>query len=102
MKDYLAYENSRNKTNHELYQRFIRKAVGADADVLVVHHVTYKRPGHEPNEIPSADTMMFCHDLMEAVFGDYAMSVMSHLARTPAEMRDDLLGRYLSDVEARV
>lgn len=97
MKDYLAYENSRNKTNHELYQRFIRKAVGADADVLVVHHVTYKRPGHEPNEIPSADTMMFCHDLMEAVFGDAFIGIMAVLACTPAEGRDAKLAEYLGE-----
>lgn len=97
MRDYLTDENNRNKSHHETYAEFLRRAVrDDDANVLIVHHLTVKQDGQEPNEIPSADTMMFCHDLMHAVFGDQAKDFMQRLAAVPVNERDEMLRKMLS------
>lgn len=95
-KDYLDAENVRNKSNHGVYEKFLRRAVGEpDANVLIVHHLTVKTKDQDPNEIPSADTMMFCHELMKAVFGAKAQEYMQRLAAVPVERRDALLAQLL-------
>lgn len=101
MKDYLMAENNRNHKNHRLYERLMRLAVGDDARVLVAHHLTFdvaKGGEEEPNEIPSADTLMFCHELMTRVFGPSAMAIMAQLAVRPVEggERDAHLENMLS------
>lgn len=88
MKDYLTAENERNHRNHRLYERLMRLAVGKDARVLVAHHLTFDVAAggeEEPNEVPSADTLMFCHVLMTQVFGLGALAVMAQLAVRPVE-----------------
>jgi hypothetical protein len=89
MKDYLAAENERNHRNHRVYERFMRLATGEDTNVLVKHHITFEVAADgEPNEVPSADTLMFCHELMEKVFGMSALALMAQLAVRPVEERD--------------
>lgn len=97
-KDYLGTENARNKKHAELYTRIIRKAIGS-CDVLVGHHLTFEIGGDlsTENEIPSADTLLFDHDIMGAVFGDKAFLVMQSLAIMPADRRDELLAAFCKD-----
>lgn len=98
-KNYEVYENERNTRNHQLYERLVRKAFGADTNVLVVHHITFQVAGGEPNEIPSADTLMFDHVLMRKVFGEDYSEVMASLALSPVETRDKVLMNYIELLE---
>src|SRR5271167_3031313 len=95
MKDFLGYENARNKRNAALYCALIKAALG-ECDVLVGHHLTFEINGDldTENEIPSADCLMFDHDLMTKIFGNEALSIMGHLALTPVESRDAVLAAY--------
>lgn len=94
-KNYEAYENDRNARNHQLYEKLVRKAFGADTNILVVHHITFAVAGSDPNEIPSADTLMFDHVIMNRVFGEDAGEVMAQLALTPVETRDKVLNNFM-------
>ena len=102
LKDYLGYENQRNKDHAALYTRLMQKAIGGNVAVLIGHHLTFEINGDlaTENEIPSADTLMFDHDLMTKVFGPRAIHVMIHLASVPCEQRDAMLVHYLDDQEA--
>lgn len=99
MKDYLTTENMRNKQNAELYTKMIHKAFGDDCAVLVGHHLTFEKNGElaTENEIPSADCLMFDHEIMVRLFGNDAMDYMCRLAATPVEQRDKVLARFWED-----
>lgn len=101
IKDYLESENARNREHAALFERIVKMAFGQDAAVLVGHHIGFEFAGdiNTENEIPSADTMMFCHDLMKRIFGDAHLSIMSDLAKTPSEHRDARLKEILDDFE---
>lgn len=105
MKDYLSFENARNKTHAALYERLIKLALGRDdVAVLVGHHLTFeldldgdgRLDIESMNEVPSADCLMFDHDIMLKVFGNRAFDIMRALATTHCDKRDDLLAHYLS------
>lgn len=104
MKDYLGYENERNKHNAALYTELMKRAIGQDCAVLIGHHLTFEIGGdlETENEIPSADTLLFDHELMGKVFGDRAGTIMLHLASVPVPERDQLLARYLKAYPADV
>ena len=93
MKDYLATENQRNKTHAALYTAIMKEAFGADCEVLIGHHLTFEQGGDlsTENEIPSADCLMFDHEVMTKVFGESAITLMRYLAATPMEQRDSIL-----------
>jgi len=107
-KDYLTKENVRNKESAQLFRDILQHAMGDDWDVLTGHHILYERDGdvETEGEIPSADTLIFDHDIMGAVFGPQALSIMQELAAIPAEMREAWLGeiyegfRHVTEVEA--
>lgn len=92
-KDYLGTENTRNKQYTKLFTDMIRAAYGDNNDVLIGHHLTFEAHGdiNTENEIPAADTLIFCHDLMTRVFGQRAGRVMRELATLPVSRRDDRL-----------
>lgn len=98
MKDYLLAENQRNHRNHLLYQRLMRLALG-ECDLLVAHHLTFTYKDEEPNEIPSADTLIFDIELMKKVFGTRAQDVTSHLAALNVDARDAMLDVYVQEIE---
>jgi hypothetical protein len=96
-KDYLTYENQRNRTHAQIYETLIKKALGAKWVVLTGHHFLYERDGdvNTEGEIPSADTVLFDHDIMTAVFGNEAINIMSDLARVPCSERESVLALHL-------
>ncbi len=96
MKDYLGSENARNKQHAALYTAMMKAAFGSNAAVLIGHHLTFELNGDiaTENEIPSADTMIFDHDVMGAIFGARSIAIMQELAATPVEQRDALLACY--------
>lgn len=92
-----TFENNRNAENAELFKCIIRKVFGV-SDVIVAHHLVYvkveNRDGFDyqiVEEIPSADTMIFDHDVARALWGDQWQANLVSLALTPVEQRDDLL-----------
>jgi hypothetical protein len=94
IKDYLSTENARNRAHHKLYERLMKAATGCD-DILIAHHLTFSLPGCEPNEVPSADTLIFCHDMMQKAFGGAYLHVMMSLAVEPNETREELLEKLM-------
>ena len=100
MKYYLGYENDRNARGHKLYEKLLKIAFGAENEVISGHHFMLAPDGDinkGVNEIPSADTILFDHDIMSKVFGDKAVHIMSKLAMRPVEARDEFL-KVLLDV----
>lgn len=95
MKDWLSWENDRNKRFAALYVGIMKRAF-EKPEVIIGHHLTFElnEDLNTENEIPSADTLMFDHYIMTKVFGDQAISIMHHLAATPCESRDAVLACY--------
>ena len=104
LKDWLGFEQHRNKRNAELYTRLLKAALERagqdDVQVLIGHHITFELASdlNTENEIPSADCLIFDHFLMKLVFGERALDIMRQLAGVPCEQRDVLLGAYLKAV----
>lgn len=88
-KDYLTYENTRNRKNHALYSAIFNQAFPQCRMTLIVHHLSFQLPGKEPNEVPSADSLLFDHDIMRACFGDDALPIMAKASQLPCEERDE-------------
>jgi hypothetical protein len=89
--DYLTQENVRNHRHGQTYTRLVRKAFGADVEVVIGHHITIVEEGKDPNEIPSADALLFCSTIMRAAFGGRALSLMARLAVLDADERERLI-----------
>jgi hypothetical protein len=102
MKDYLEYENARNKAAAALFERMLRTAFG-DCQVMVGHHIGMEFGGdlQTENEIPSADTLCFDHDIMKAVFAEDAIEFMQRLAAVPCYERERMLASLLEHRSAR-
>lgn len=93
-----AYENDRNAANADLYKDIIRECYGVQ-DVIIAHHLVYvaeeKRDGFTyqiVEEVPSADTLIFDHDIARRIWGDGFKDALVKLALEPVETRDKLLG----------
>lgn len=95
-KDYGSFENQRNKSRHKLFTEALKKAFG-EGNVLIAHHLCFG-DAEEPNEIPSADTLLFDHDIMSKIFGDNHVTVMVKLAKTPVPDRDDVFKNFLETI----
>lgn len=100
-KYYLGYENDRNTQNAELFVTLLQHAMDPKEVVLVGHHFVCELNGDLKtlNEIPSADTLLFDHEIMKAVFGDGFMEVMLDLARSPAANRQNVLRVHLAALD---
>ena len=111
LKDWLGYELGRNKANSDLYVKLLKKAIGklsqgSRVEVLIGHHITFELGDgtkeldiNTENEIPSADCLMFDHDIMDAVFGRMAIPLMIALAGAPCGERDVILGKAFAALE---
>lgn len=99
-KDYLGYENDRNKKHGQLFVDIVKRAFGDHYDVLIGHHITFEACGdlQTENEIPSADTLIFDHQIMGRVFGGRALEIMRDLATIPPDRRDEVLAAYFAGV----
>ena len=97
-KYYLQAENDRNTHHGPVFIDLIKKAFGTDEVVMVGHHFVFEPQQamqrfdlSKLNEIPSADTLIFDHDIMKAVFGEHALPLMAKLSQVPAESRDAIV-----------
>lgn len=99
-----AYENDRNGENSALYKAIIREAFGV-SDVICGHHLVYQIEDKRSDgfvytfveEIPSADTLIFDHDIARKIWGPTFKKVLVLLALEPAETRDMLLGKLYNE-----
>jgi hypothetical protein len=89
-KYWLQSENDRNTHHGQLFVDLLKVAFGADEVVMVGHHFVFEPQGAmaaldltKLNEIPSADTIIFDHDIMGAVFGPLALQVIRYLSQFP-------------------
>ena len=96
-----AYENDRNAASSELFKAVIREAFGV-TDVIIAHHLVYvstekRADGFEyqiVEEIPSADALIFDHDIAFRIFGDDYKFILARLALEPVMTRDKLYAQY--------
>lgn len=99
VRNYLDYENARNRTHRQLYSEMLREALGhPDEEVVVAHHITFDNQHiadeNEPIELSSADTFIFCHDFARVLWPTTYLDVLAQLAREPVETRDVLLRKH--------
>lgn len=92
-KNYVVDEYERNLSAKLLYTALLKSAYGPDAVVMVSHHITVMLPDSTVHEIPSADTILFDHDIMRKAFGTRSLAIIGELSRVPANMREDELRR---------
>ena len=93
------YENDRNADSSQLFKDIL-KEVYKVTDVIIGHHLIYVKEDTREDgftyqvveEIPSADALIFDHDIMQKLFGGKYQVILAKLAVEPVETRDKLLG----------
>lgn len=92
-----SYENERNSKHSDLYKAIIKECFGVN-DVIIAHHLVYVtteiRDGFEyqiVEEVPSADCLIFDHDIARHIWGSNFKEILIKLALEPVETRDQLL-----------
>ena len=105
IKNYLSYEGHRNRTHAAIYRKMMHLAFAGEGETAIIigHHLTFQFGGdlETENEIPAADTLIFDHDIMGAIFGARAISIMQALAAVPVDARDEALAGYLAALSAQ-
>lgn len=93
-----SYENDRNAASSDLFKAIIREAYNVK-DVIIAHHLVYVREEVRGDgfkyeiveEIPSADALIFDHEVAQKIWGDGYRDVVAKLALEPIQTRDALL-----------
>lgn len=91
------FENDRNRDCSQCFKDIIREAFKV-TDVIVAHHLTYVQDEQREDgsyeiveEIPSADALIFDHDIALKIWGADFKPVLMQLACEPVSSRDALL-----------
>lgn len=79
---YLSGEGKRNRANADLYQAMLQIAWGDGCSVITGHHVSFLFDGDlsTEDEIPSADSLLFDHDVMSCLFPADYIDIMRQIA----------------------
>src|SRR5262245_53364814 len=93
-----SYENDRNAAWSALYKAILREVYGV-TDVIVAHHLVFVRTERRQDgfeyqiveEIPSADTLIFDHEIAQKLWPTTWPSKLAALAKEPVETRDQVL-----------
>lgn len=90
---YLSGEGKRNRANADLFQALLCLAWGDDCQVITGHHVSFLFNGDlsTEDEVPSADSLLFDHDVMKTVFPADYLAIMAHIAVLPRYDREDFV-----------
>lgn len=99
-----AWENDRNVENAKLYKSIIREVFGV-TDVIIGHHLVYEVAEKRSDnftyqiveEIPSADALIFCHDVAKKLWGVQYKMILARLAIEPEASRDALLQSFYNN-----
>lgn len=94
---FLKDEGKRNRANADLFRAMLCVAWGEDCDIIVGHHINFQfdKDFRTEDEIPAADTLLFDHDIMSAVFGDAALGIMREISVLPPYRREEYVGALL-------
>jgi hypothetical protein len=100
-----AFENDRNAESAELFKAIIRKVFGV-TDVIVGHHLVYVATERDENgytiqvveEIPSADALIFDHDVARKLWPEDWVQNLAWLAMTSQDQRDAVLANLCKGV----
>ena len=84
-------ENTRNTSNSKLYEAIIRTVFDDVEQVGCGHHLMFSRSNGVLDEFPSADYLIFNHDVAKRLWGDHYKHALTRLALAPVETRDQLL-----------
>lgn len=98
-----AYENDRNGENSKLYKDIVREAFGVE-DVICGHHLVYEKEDKRPDgftyqvieEIPSADALIFNHNVAIKIWGQNFKATLAKLACEPVETRNKVLADFIT------
>jgi hypothetical protein len=104
-KNWIGDEGRRNREHAALFAGLITRAYGTTFELFVGHHVAFKARHQNlttENEIPSADTLIFDHEIMKEVFGDKYLGVLVQLAQVPCGQREELLSKLMLEVAGEV
>lgn len=93
-----TYENDRNAAASSLFKDIIREVYGVQ-DVIIAHHLVYVKEETRSDgfsyqiveEVPSADALIFDHDVACKIWGENWKDVLTKLALVPIKERDTLL-----------
>ena len=91
-----SWENDRNAASRPLFTEMLKEALGID-QTIIAHHLVYVKMVDDytiVEEIPSADALIFNHEIMRKLFGDGFLSVLQTLACEPCETRDAKLAEF--------
>lgn len=69
---FLGPEGKRNRANADLFAAILCIAWGEECSIITGHHINFQFGGDlsTEDEIPSADCLLFDHDIMSSVFGE--------------------------------
>jgi hypothetical protein len=85
-------ETKRNVDNIDIFEAMIRAACDGVTFVAAGHHIMFMQTGYPiPGEVPSADALIFDHEVAKVVWGDRYRDILTKLALEPTETRDALL-----------
>lgn len=105
-KYYVDSENHRNAKARHIFEKLLQLAFGHEEEVIPGHHFMLMNTAdpEQLQEIPSADTAIFDHDIMKKVFGSRAIGIMQTLAGLPVEggHRDAKLLTFLEELPYRL
>jgi hypothetical protein len=95
-----AFENDRNLASSPCFKAVIREAFGVN-DVIIGHHLIYESRDQRPDgftyeiveEIPSADALIFDHDIAHKIWGEDYLDKLRTLACEPVATRDKLFAQ---------
>lgn len=98
-----AYENDRNREHAPVFKAIIREAFGVQ-DVICGHHLIFEFRETRADgftydvvqEIPSADCLIFDHDIAKKIWGITWQENLQILALEPIATRDDLLTKMFN------
>jgi hypothetical protein len=94
---FLKDEGKRNRANADLFRVMLCIAWGEDCEIIVGHHINFQfdKDFNTEDEIPAADTLLFDHEIMHAVFGDKALGIMRTIATLAPYEREEYVGAVL-------
>lgn len=98
--DWIMAEGGRNRNAAMLSAQLLTMSYGPTFELFIGHHIAYKAKHEDTttlSEIPSIDTLLFNHPIMQDVFGERYLDVVVQLARTPTEKRERALEQMLHD-----
>jgi len=96
---YLSGEGKRNRANADLFQTMLRMAWGSECMVITGHHVSFMFDNDlaTEDEVPSADCLLFDHDIMRCVFPADYRDVMVALAPLERYARENYVRALLCE-----